>query len=66
MNMENTLNKFTQIEEKITLSLDLLEIAKGYCEYNFDKGQEVAALRSILEILFETQKNLADKIDELV
>ncbi len=64
--MENTLNNLVQLEEKITLSLDLLEVAKGYCEYNFDKGQEVVAICSILEVVLEAQRELADKLDELV
>ena len=63
--MENILNKFSKIEEKITLSMDLLEVAKGYCEYNFDKGQVVVALNSILEIILKNQKELADQLDEL-
>lgn len=63
--MENILNKFSKIEEKITLSMDLLEVAKGYCEYNFDKGQEVVALNSILEIILKNQKELSDQLDEL-
>ena len=66
INMENTLNNLVQLEEKITLSLDLLEVAKGYCEYNFDKGQEVVAICSILEVVLEAQRELADKLDELV
>lgn len=64
--MENILNNLVQLEEKITLSLDLLEVAKGYCEYNFDKGQEVVAICSILEVVLEAQRELADKLDELV
>ena len=64
--MENTLNNLIKLEEKITLSLDLLEVAKGYCEYNFDKGQEVVAICSILEVVLEAQKELADTIDSLM
>ncbi len=65
INMENILKKTTLIEEKITLSLDLLEVAKGYCEKNFDKGKEVVALSSVIDILIDVQKNIADFIDEL-
>ncbi len=65
INMENILKKTTLIEEKITLSLDLLEVAKGYCEKNFDKGKEVVALSSVIDILIDVQKDIADFIDEL-
>ena len=63
--MENILKKSMLIEEKITLSLDLLEVAKGYCEYNFDKGQEVVALGSVLDVLVDVQKDIAGYLDEL-
>ncbi len=65
MVMENILKKSMLIEEKITLSLDLLEVAKGYCEYNFDKGQEVVALGSVLDVLVDVQKDIAGYLDEL-
>lgn len=64
--MEKMLTTITQIEEKITLSIDLLEIAKDYCEFNFDKGQEVVAIGTILKVVLEEQKELADKIDDLM
>ena len=65
MVMENILKKSMLIEEKITLSLDLLEVAKGYCEKNFDKGQEVVALGSVLDVLVDVQKDIAGYLDEL-
>ena len=63
--MENTLNKYAKMEEKITLTLDLLEIARCYCEYNFDKGQEVVALHSIIEVLLEAQRDIAEELDKI-
>ncbi len=63
--MENTLNKYTKLEEKITLSMDLLEVARGYCEYNFDKGQEVVALHSVIELLLETHRDIAEEFDKI-
>lgn len=64
--MENILNNITFLEEKVTLSLDLLEIAKGYCEYNYDKGPEVVAVGSIMDVIAKVQKDIADDIDKLV
>ena len=64
--MENILKSLTSIEEKITLSIDLLEIAKNYSEHNFDKGQEVIALGSLLEVVLEVQKHVADSLDGLI
>lgn len=64
--MKNMLETLTSVEEKITLSIDLLEIAKNYCEYNFDKGQEVSAIGGLLKVVLEEQKQLADCIDDLI
>ena len=63
--MENALNKYTKLEEKITLCLDLLEVARGYCEYNFDKGQEVVALHSVIELILETHRDIAEEFDKI-
>lgn len=64
--MENTLEKITELEEKITTSINLLEIVKGYCEHNFDKGESVCAIISLLDVVLNDQKNLAQHFDELV
>ena len=63
--MENTLKNALFLEEKVSLSLDLLEVAKGYCAYNFDKGQELVALSSVIDILIDVQKDIAGFLDEL-
>ena len=60
------LEKLSTIEEKIVLSIDLLEIAKNYCEFNFDKGKEISAIGTILEVVLNTQRNLADEIDDII
>ena len=64
--MKNMLDTLSTIEEKVTLSIDLLEIAKNYCDYNFDKGQELSAVGTILKVVLDEQKSLADSLDELV
>lgn len=64
--MKNMLDTLSTIEEKVTLCIDLLEIAKNYCESNFDKGQELSAVGTILKVVLDEQKSLADSLDELV
>ena len=63
--MKNMLDTLSTIEEKVMLCIDLLEIAKNYCESNFDKGQ-VSAVGTILKVVLDEQKSLADSLDELV
>ena len=63
---KNMLDTLSTIEEKVMLCIDLLEIAKNYCESNFDKGQELSAVGTILKVVLDEQKSLADSLDELV
>lgn len=63
--MENILKKVLLLEEKITRSIDLLEIAKDYCSANFDKGREVSAIGTILDVVLDTQLELADELDDI-
>lgn len=64
--MEKMLEKLNTMEEKIIRTLDLMEIAKSYCEHNFDKGEEIVALSSLITVLIERQKELVDYIDDMV
>lgn len=64
--MEDTLNKVTSMEEKITLSINLLEIAKAYCEFNREKSDEISSLFSILEIILVEQKKLISDVENLL
>lgn len=63
--MENILKKVLLLEEKIIRSIDLLEIAKDYCSANFDKGREVSAIGTILDVVLDTQLELADELDDI-
>ena len=63
--MENILKKVLLLEEKITRSIDLLESAKDYCSANFDKGREVSAIGTILDVVLDTQLELADELDDI-
>lgn len=52
------------MEEKINLCINLLEIAKTYCDFNYDKTAEVPIIGSLLEIILNIQKELADDYDK--
>lgn len=64
--MENTLNKIASIEERITQNVNLLEIAKAYCEFNCDKSDEISSLFSILEIILTEQKKLVSEVEAML
>ena len=52
-------------EALIADNIDLLEIAKGYCEYNHDKSIAMATMRTMLNVILKNQKNIAQKLDLL-
>lgn len=68
LNMENILKLKTvaSLEQNISRSIDLLEIAKTYCEFNCDKSDEISTLFSILEIIIEQQKNTVNSLESLL
>ena len=66
MEMEDLIVKISHIEEQITLNINLLEIARGYCEYNFDKACEISTLGSLIEIILDNQQNLAKNVDGIL
>lgn len=59
------MEKIREIEQKVNLVIDLLEIAKSYCEFNYDKSRELSALDSILEIIIKNQQDASQAIDGL-
>lgn len=64
--MENTFKKINSMEAKIMLCIDLLEIAKKYCECNFDKGSEIVSVGSLLGVVLKEQKELVDSVDDII
>lgn len=56
--------EISKIEEELRESIDLTEIAKTYCEFNYDKSVEISILGTILQIILDKQQILRDKIDE--
>jgi len=59
INFENIID----IETKLAENINLLEVAKGFCEFNYDKSEEVVALSSLLEIVLKNQRYIAEKVD---
>ena len=52
------------MEEKINLCIDLLEVAKTYCEFNYDKSSELSSVGSLISIILDLEKELANEYDE--
>lgn len=63
--MENMFKKITQSERKIISCINLLQIAKNYCEYNYDKGNEIVSLGTLLEVILEEENELLNNIDDI-
>ena len=66
MEMEDLIEKISHIEEQITLNIDLLEIARDYCEYNYDKASEISTLGTIINIILTGQQSLARSFDGIL
>ncbi|MCM1340094.1 MAG: hypothetical protein NC191_10525 [Muribaculaceae bacterium] len=60
------MEEITNLEQKLNTGLDLLEIAKIYCEFNYDKSDELSALNSVLEIIIQIQKSATSSLDKLL
>lgn len=59
------MEKIIEIERQLNTNLDLIEIAKAYCEFNFDKSDELCTLISVLEIILDNQKKATKALDYL-
>lgn len=57
------MEKIVELERQLNVNIDLLEIAKAYCEFNNDKSDEISALIPILEIILDNQKNVRRSLD---
>ena len=62
----NDKDNILNLEQKITFSIGLLEVAKTYCDFHYDKSQEFIALGAVLEVLLNNQKELASSLDGIV
>ena len=57
--MENII----EFEQKMNTNIDLLEIAKDYCEFNLDKSVTPSTLISLIDIVLQNQKKLINDFD---
>ena len=55
--------KIIEIEKQLNSNIDLLEIAKDYCEFNIDKSIFASRLLSMLEIILINQKKISIDLD---
>lgn len=66
MKITTEIDKINDLEQKINFSIDLLEVAKGFCEINYDKASEMSSISTVIEILLKNQKELAGNLDSLL
>lgn len=66
--MENEIcaEKLNEFEREINTIIDLLSVAKGYCDLNYDKSSELVAISTVIEILLNKQLKLASDFDSLI
>lgn len=60
------MEKFIDVEQKIATNIDLLEIAKDYCEFNNDKASGISCLMSLIEVMLQNQRNLISDFDKVM
>ena len=60
--MKNTeiLNKIADLNDD---NMDIIEIAKDYCEFNCEKSAKMYALIRLFDIVIENQKKLSKALD---
>ena len=66
MKNEICAEKLNEFERDINASIDLLSVAKGYCDLNYDKSSELVAISTVIEILLNKQLKLASDFDSLM
>ena len=59
------MEEFAYLEEQLNINVDLLEIAKDYCEFNYDKSSSLSRLLVLLDIILANQKIIAAKLDNV-
>ena len=54
------------MEEKLIVTLDLLEVAKRYCENDCGESKALGPLYSLFDVMLKNQRELADNIDRIL
>ena len=57
------MDKLIELEEKLTTNIDLLEISRSYCEFNYDKSNELLVLYSMLDVIIHNQRDAMKVLD---
>lgn len=57
------MEKIIELEHQLNINMDLIKIAKTYCEFNFDKSDELCTLISILEVISDNQQKVTKALD---
>ena len=60
-----TMEEFAYLEEHFNINVDILELAKDYCEFNYDKSSSLSRLLVLLDIILANQKIIAAKLDNV-
>lgn len=60
------MEKICDLEHKININIDMLEVAKGYCDCNCEKSIELSAIRTALGVILNNQIDIANDLDEIL
>lgn len=66
MKMMKDENCIAYLERKINAVIDLLEIAKKYCEAGNDSVDSIVPLVSLIEVMLTSQRDIAEKFDNML
>ena len=61
----NTIDNIIELESKVVESINLLEVAKGFCEFNYDKSADILALNSVIKIVLDNQNEIGECMEEI-
>ena len=60
------MEKIIDIEEQMNANVDLLQVARDYCEYNIENSRATSSLIPLLEIMLQKQRSIVADFDELM
>lgn len=60
------MEKIIDIEEQMNINVDLLQIARDYCEYNIENSNVTNSLMTLLDVMLQNQKNIVAHFDKLM
>ena len=60
------MEKITEIEEKLNLTIGILDLMRAYCEVNAWQSDKIPTLIPTLDLVLGIQKTLMNDIEPLV